>query len=428
MRQYFKTNLKLKEFIRISILSCIAAAMLAVSGCSLLPAEEAVLAPPLKEPPKVTYETETVKKGNIEKVIRTPGSFVSIDNCNIFFKYKSGRLKKIYVTYGQEVKKGTLLAELDSEGIEGDIQQKQIALEKAQIAYNQLVAGQQKDAEATQYSLEKARYDAELVRLQLADLERDMAKVDEVYAKYGTNVNIKDIYPNIDVESLKSQIEQKKIALQKAELECQRLTSVQSDDSAINKAYLDVEAAQLQLNSSLADLEKSRVYAPIDGYIDFIDKVDEGSVINAYSIIMRIADPTRPLLQYTGDKASEFNQGAKVKVEIKSKQYDGEVVMTPSNAPKDASDQVKKSVYIKVSDLPSDVTLGSQAVAILSQAKAENTIVISKNLVQKYLGRNIVKVMVNGIPTDRDIEVGIETDTQYEVLKGLEVGDEVVVR
>lgn len=43
--------------------------MMLNSGCNLFPKEEEVLAPPLMEPPEISYETKEVKKGTIEKSI-----------------------------------------------------------------------------------------------------------------------------------------------------------------------------------------------------------------------------------------------------------------------------------------------------------------------------------------------------------------------
>src|SRR5690606_28641602 len=92
--------------------------MTSLSGCYLFPKEEEVLAPPLVEPPEITYETQEVKKGVIEKKITASGTFVSIEQANMFFKHRGGRLKKIHVKVGDYVEKGQLIAELDSADLE----------------------------------------------------------------------------------------------------------------------------------------------------------------------------------------------------------------------------------------------------------------------------------------------------------------------
>ena len=94
--------------------------VIGLSGCYLFPKEEEVLAPPLIEPPEITYETLGATRGTIEKKITASGTFVSIEQGNMFFKNRGGRLKKVYVKVGDIVEKGDLLAELDS----GDLKTK----------------------------------------------------------------------------------------------------------------------------------------------------------------------------------------------------------------------------------------------------------------------------------------------------------------
>ena len=59
-----------------------------MSGCYLFPEEEKVLAPPLVEPPKITYNVMKVKRGTIEEKIGGSGTFVSVEQENMFFKHR----------------------------------------------------------------------------------------------------------------------------------------------------------------------------------------------------------------------------------------------------------------------------------------------------------------------------------------------------
>jgi len=88
------------------------------SSCSFIPREEEVLAPPLKEPPKITYDYIELKRGTIEEKVQCTGYFVSVNQKDLSFKNQSGRLKGIYVKLGDKVKKGDLLAELFNENLE----------------------------------------------------------------------------------------------------------------------------------------------------------------------------------------------------------------------------------------------------------------------------------------------------------------------
>jgi len=140
-----------------------------LSGCYLFPKEEEVLAPPLIEPPEISYETTEVKKGTIEKKITGSGTFVSITQENLFFRHRGGRLKAIHVKLGDEVKKGDVIAELDTGDLEYQIKQQEITLKKARTRYNQVKA-----QEGDKYSLDLAWYDVELASLGLENLKRQL--------------------------------------------------------------------------------------------------------------------------------------------------------------------------------------------------------------------------------------------------------------
>ena len=62
---------------------------------------------------QTTYLTEEVKRGNIEKNVVATGSIESINTVDVGAQV-SGKVTKLYVKLGQQVKKGDLIAEIDS--------------------------------------------------------------------------------------------------------------------------------------------------------------------------------------------------------------------------------------------------------------------------------------------------------------------------
>ena len=63
--------------------------------------------------PKTTYLTETVQRGDIEKNVVATGSIESINTVDVGAQV-SGKVTKLHVALGQQVKKGDLIAEIDS--------------------------------------------------------------------------------------------------------------------------------------------------------------------------------------------------------------------------------------------------------------------------------------------------------------------------
>ncbi len=322
---------------------------LSLAGCYFFPREEEVLAPPIKEPQKVTYETIDVKRGTIEKVFRCTGIFASSSQKDLSFKDRGGRLKSITVKIGDTVKKGDTIAELETDTIENDIKLQEITIKKSKIEYDKI----------------KTRIEIE----------------------GGGN---------------------------KSELEL---------------AELDLEAAGLRLEGLKKELEQCMLTSVIDGEVVYISDVKLGDMISAYQTIARVADPSQLQLEYSSDEgAGDFRVGMKPDIVMGDNNYKGEVVMAPGSMPADVDEELKNTVRIKIDNLPKDISIGASASIRLTLEKLDNVIVLPKQVINTFIGRKFVNVLNNGIREERDVELGIQTDTQVEVVKGLSEGEKIIIR
>jgi macrolide-specific efflux system membrane fusion protein len=137
-----------------------------VSACSLLPKEEPVLAPPLVEPAKQQYDLADVKKGEIVKRVKGVANFTPTERVDLSYKQPDGRLKSVKVQAGQTVKKGDVLAELETGSLSYEEQQASLDLQKAKLRLSQLQA-QGGDT----YAVEIAKLDVESQKLKLQQLQ-----------------------------------------------------------------------------------------------------------------------------------------------------------------------------------------------------------------------------------------------------------------
>ena len=115
-----------------------------------------------------------------------------------------------------------------------------------------------------------------------------------------------------------------------------------------------------------------------------------------------------------------------VQVNIENQTCDGEGTLTPSQVPMNEYEQMKEKIYIRVNEVPDASKVGDAVSIEVTLEKAEDVIVLPKRLVHKYSGRWFVKILENGLVNERDIAVGIQSPTAYEIIGGLEVGDLVV--
>ncbi|MBC8078953.1 MAG: biotin/lipoyl-binding protein, partial [Gorillibacterium sp.] len=107
----------------------------ALSGCSLLPKEEEGLKPPLIKPAQENYQTVVAEKGTITKEINGSGNFVSLATDFAQFTGKGGRIDKITVSSGDKVKKGDVLVQLILDGMDLQLKEQELSLQRAKYAY-----------------------------------------------------------------------------------------------------------------------------------------------------------------------------------------------------------------------------------------------------------------------------------------------------
>jgi membrane fusion protein, macrolide-specific efflux system len=251
-----------------------------------------------------------------------------------------------------------------------------------------------------------------------------------IYAEKGDEVIAGQLLAELDTEILEEEIVSQGLVLEKAQLIADRKRAVGSDRYELRLAEIDVEMAQHRYNILLKRLDQARLYAPISAEIVYRASMSEGEYVNPYQTVYRIADPTRLQVEYKGEMASDFRLGLEVGVSIRGEMYPGRVVQTPHDLPVDAPESEKDLVKITLDRIPDNEELGKgdYIQITLVQDRRENAIVIPKSTVNSHFNRNYVGVLVNDLRQERDVELGIETSTEVEILAGLEVGDRVILR
>jgi membrane fusion protein, macrolide-specific efflux system len=364
-----------------------------LAGCSLIPNEEGTLAPVLRKPPEVKYETETVKKGTIEDKITVLAQFVSTKQVSQCFKDMGGYLKAVYFKAGDNVKAGDVIAELYTNDIKGQIARQQLSIEKLQSQDEYLES-------TTKRNLDQA--------------EKQMIKLKDAYAVMQTE---ETAFSKLEMENAASGADQAEISYYNARDSYNN--QKQQDD-------IELKIQKLQLEGMQSELERTRIVAALTGKLVFIDDVKLGDNVIANKNFAVIASTSDLQLKYSDNNISKFKSGMKIQVEIDQTMYNGIVIMTPLDAPLDASADVKSSVFMSVEKIPESVKIGDSASVSLSIQKIENTIVLPKMLVQSYKGSNYVYVLENGIRKERQVEEGLQLETEVEILAGLVEGEKVV--
>ncbi|MFW5744961.1 MAG: efflux RND transporter periplasmic adaptor subunit, partial [Spirochaetota bacterium] len=363
----------------------------------------------------IRYRTEAVSRGSLQDTIRAFGSFVSGSQSDLFFDRRGGRLQTMHVSIGDEVAAGDLIADLYTDNIEAEIAQAELDLRRAELALDRA-----RSENGDRFTLEFARADRDLAAMRLEQLREDLAEELELAEVTGA--------ASEQVRDLRRRIAEQEVVLRKAELSLERIQSRETPVS-LELARIDVEAARIRLDRLREELDATKLYAPISGRVTWISRqAEEGEIVQAFQRIVRIADPADLVFEYEGREANEFSVGMECTITVGEAEYPGSVILTPTSVPFDQREEFEDTVHIRPAGTVAEARLGTNATARLILAEREDVLVLPKRAVQRYSTRRYVHVLVNGVRVERDVEVGLETATEVEIVRGLEEGEEVVLR
>jgi macrolide-specific efflux system membrane fusion protein len=254
-------------------------------------------------------------------------------------------------------------------------------------------------------------------------------RLKEIHVKLGDEVKKGDLLAELYTDDIENQVKQQELTLRKTQITYNQLKANGASKYDLEKAAIDIEIARIRLNQLKKERDQSQLVSDVDGVVTYVDmRLSPGDNVGAFQNIMRIANPQSLYLAYSGSNMSSFVMGAEVEVKINDKLYKGEVISTPSSVPPDGDDNLKNYVGIKVIDLSDDVKMGDNAQVTLVLEESKDTIILPKQAVRNYMGRKYVNILEDGLNNERDVEIGVETATEVEILKGVEEGEEVILR
>jgi macrolide-specific efflux system membrane fusion protein len=88
----------------------------------------------------------------------------------------------------------------------------------------------------------------------------------------------------------------------------------------------------------------------------------------------------------------------------------------------------RDEVVVSVKGLPPSTQAGDSASIRVILQRRDNVVVIPRNLVQRSQGATYVDLLRGSVKQQQPVEVGLENATEAEIVKGLAVGDQVIVR
>lgn len=469
--------------------------------------------------PLDAYEIEKITKGEVLQEISETGSVVATQDISLGFK-TIGRVSSINVAVGDDVKKGDVLANLDSSQIAAQLENARAALDVANQQYNKLLNGSApedikiyEDAVASaQHDLESAYQDAldalEITYTKIYNAYNVVLSAQNSYFSASDQQGIivsqakNDIYENMhdarilldkaqasrsqsDIDSALSQtaiildnisndlrvireqcdqttyysavsstdkssldtqksyinteaanttssrqtVNSYKIILQKAEDNLTSQTAVpRQEDIGIYKSQ--IEQAKANVNLYQSQFGDSSLGSPVDGKITRVD-IKRGETISpGVSVISLLSsEPFQIKVDVYEQDIVNVKIGNNVKIDLVAfpkQTFTGKVLSVDP-----AETIVDNVVYYKVTidfpEQPEGIKSGMTADVVIETNKKEDVVRVPKSVVQSINGVDNVQVINRKKIENREITTGLEGNDYYEVISGLNEGDEIVL-
>jgi len=285
----------------------------------------------------------------------------------------------------------------------------------------------------------KSMTEEELFFTSDADSTAGGFRIKDIYVEAGQQVQAGELIAELDVSEKQRELRRAKLEFRQDELDMIQVLrkADEYEPEELEQLKIDFELKRttiLELEEAIAN---AQLTAPFDGTIVSVSK-KRGDTVEAYDPIAVIADLSELVVaaEYSKANLESIAVGMEAIVSINAfGEHRGKVWRLPTapddqNQNPDGSEEDSIDNYLLVEldgALPEGATRGTPlSVSVITNRK-ENAIVIPPVALRSYNGRSYVQVVdAEGNKREVDVEVGMQTPTQVEILKGLEPGQKVV--
>ncbi len=356
----------------------------------------------------------SVERGDLARVVVATGKIQPLSKVEIKSK-ASGIVKKLYVDYGDRVKQGQLLAELDK-----------VQLEAAERAYRANLQAAEAALDSSKATLERNKVDAEGPDVPF--LKLNMERAEQMYKDGVMSKSlVEDAEKNYQLALNKQVSAERNLAVSKAE---------------IAKCEAQVAQARASLENAQEDLRNSTIVSPIDGLVLSRD-VNIGDAVSSIlvlgsqaTLIMTLGDVSEVYVQGKVDEADIgkvfLSQPARIVVEsFKDKKFTGKVTkISPLGKEKDnvTTFEVRVSISNPGGELKANMSANAE---ILLEEKKNVLMIPEAALIYDKERKPSVEIpdakAENG-KKKLSVKLGISNGVKTEILDGLNEKQQVVLQ
>ena len=347
----------------------------------------------------VEFIAKKAKKGSFSKKVDATGEIFATELIDVGAQV-SGQIKKLYVKLGDQVKKGDMIASIDS-----STQQNSVDNKEAQLA------------------IYKAQLESAKVALNIAKTQFD--RENALFSKNATSKQ--------EFESAKN--------------------TYSANSAKIKELEAQIKQTNIELSTAKINLGYTKITAPRDGTVVSV-QVEEGQTVNANQTtptIVNIADLShvKMKMQIAEGDITKIKVGTPVEYSILSeptKKFQTTVSsidpgLTTLSDGSYGSSSSSKSSYSSSSSSSSAVYYYAQSIVDnkdgilrigmttqneLLIANVEDAIIVPSIGIKKDENGTFVYVLKDGKPVKTAVKTGIKDNLDTQIISGINEGDEII--
>ena len=313
-------------------------------------------------------------------------TYVPTKEENLSFSLGSMYIDRIYVSEGDQVKAGQVLAQLELSNL-----QEQIAAENYQLKVLEM---------KKLHIMENRELDLRKHDIILEELEWELENTEEAGAK----------------DLLAQSEEQKKLRAETVKDYADRLQAVE-DSIYIQK---------LRVEETEEKLKERQIIAGIDGTVKYVRSISEGQRSVKGQCIITICDLDTAAFKLKGEDTQYFSIGQEVMILCQEKELAAYVMDSAEwDMPADEDEPV---VYLRLKQPDPTLEDGARGKITFILEQREDTRYVDKDAVRTSNGKSFVYVLdENGMRMMQEVTTGLLSGDFIEIVEGLQENDSVIL-
>lgn len=384
----------------------------------------------------LTVRVTNPKSTDFSSDIVMTGTVLPRDLLQVGSELNGLEVRKILAEEGQKVRKGDILAQLDTAVLQANLMEEEAHFKIAQASLKKALQPNRKESIAVQ----DAAYQS-----AIADIAQKQTAIAKAQAEYDNAVSIAQRYQQLyteggataqdaqqkatDVQSFMASLSTAKESLRQAQLAAiqqkEKLNELKSGGriADVSIAHGTVEQHQARIANLKAQLEQTLIRAPADGVVS--ERLAHiGDISTAGQVMFRLIRNGELEFQakVSAEDLPKITLGQKVEIEQAEHKVEGYVWLVSTNV-----DPVTRLGKVRVALANSDCFKNGMFVTGKAKVNHDNSVlVVPETALLTVDGSNYVFIEKNGIVSRQEVRIGNRTNHLVQVHSGL-VGTEKVV-